>query len=108
MENRNYKNLAWGFTIPSIILTALMLLGLSASASNIGTLLAFLFIFALLAPFFALIVFLTLGLSICGMIFSISAARRSYPKNCFLPQLILSAICLAFNGIMLFVSVPWI
>lgn len=93
--------MAWGFTIPSIILTALMLLGMSASASNIGTLLAFLFIFAL-------IVFLTLGLSICGMIFSISAARRSYPKNCFLPQLILSAICLAFNGIMLFVSMPWI
>ncbi len=108
MGNRNYKNLAWGFTIPSIIVTALMLLGLSASASNIGTLLVFFLIFALLAPFFALIVFLTLGLSICGMVFSIIAARIGYPKNFFLPQLVLSAICTGLNGIMLLSAVLWL
>lgn len=108
MKNRNYKDLAWGFTIPAIIVTAFMLLGLCASASNIGTLLVFLLIFALLAPFFALIVFLTLGLSICGIVFSIIAARNGYPKNFFLPQLILSAICTVLNGIMLLAAVAWL
>lgn len=108
MGNRNYKDLAWGFTIPAIIVTACMLLGLSASASNIGTLLVFLLIFALLAPFFALIVFLTLGLSICGMVFSIIAARRGYPKNFFLPQLVLSSICSVLNLFMLLAAVSWV
>lgn len=108
MGNRNYKDLAWGFTIPAIIVTACMLLGLSASTSNIGTLLVFLLIFALLAPFFALIVFLTLGISICGMVFSIIAARIGYPKNCFLPQLVLSTICTVLNVIMFFTAVLWI
>ncbi|MBD5138433.1 MAG: hypothetical protein HDT24_03855 [Ruminococcus sp.] len=108
MGNRNYKDLAWGFTIPAIVVTACMLIALSKYLANFAALFVFLLIFAWLAPFFALIVLLTLALSICGMVFSIIAARIGYPKNFFLPQLILSTICTALNGIMLFVSVLWI
>lgn len=41
---------------------------------------------------------LLLGISICGIVFSINAAKSESPKRFFVPPLILSIICTWFNG----------
>ncbi|MBD5147043.1 MAG: hypothetical protein HDT21_14240 [Ruminococcus sp.] len=83
MRNRTYDILAWVFTLLAVVFT--------------------LYIWNSYAAFFIELVLLVLGISICGMVLSINAAKTGSPEKWFLPPLILSVICTAVNG-MLFVS----
>lgn len=41
---------------------------------------------------------LGLGLSICGIVFAVNAAKRDSPKRFFLLPMIVSAVCACMNG----------
>lgn len=56
------------------------------------------YIYSSTAFFLIEISMLGLGLSICGMVFAVNAAKRDSPKRFFLLPMIVSAICACMNG----------
>lgn len=78
MKPNVYDVLAWIFTVISVFITY--------------------HIYNSVAAFLIEMSMLGLGISICGMVFAVNAAKRNSPKRFFLLPIIVSAVCVCMNG----------